>query len=82
MLSVLYLSTFLHENEKNNISGGVGQLVPRCLVLLNTDPQNGETNQETVVNKVTRENVSLVIFVLPNKFNGSVLFLNRLMWVF
>ena len=79
---VLYLSTFLHETEKNNISGGVGQLAPRCLVLLNADPGNGETNQETVANKVIFENVSLVIFVFPNEFNGSVLFMNRLMWVF
>ena len=79
LLSVLYLSTFLHETEKNNISGRVGQLAPRCLVLLNTHPGSGETNQETVANKVIFENVSLGIFVFPNEFNGSVLFLNRLM---
>lgn len=79
LLSVLYLSTFLRETEKNNVSKRVGHLSSAWHVPVEYRSPNGETNQETITQKVI-ENISpRVILPYPKHCNVSILFLNRLM---
>lgn len=77
LLSVLDLSTFLHEKEKNNISEQ-GHVSSTLHVSVEHRAPDGETNREIFTYKVTFEIVSLVRLPYP-KVSCIYFFLKRLM---